>query len=147
MGDPGPHAQGLNFSPAAKGLKNIFFTYISLNTILLIVSFALFLLLKRGLYTANPAGGISSNAEDMAKWMNYILGYGPPEMDQEWATSTFEPEMVYTNVPYYSKPQDPVTMQANNYYGRAWYAGHYRGMTCMYCICMVVIVNHNYEVY
>ncbi|ELU06236.1 hypothetical protein CAPTEDRAFT_196928 [Capitella teleta] len=78
-----------------------------------------------GLEAFNPAAGISSNAEDMNKWMNFLLGHGP--IDNSYVSQTFEPELVSSNTPYFSKPTAPVTMEATNYYARAWYAGHYRG--------------------
>ena len=92
----------------------------------------------RGLEPANPAAGISSNAEDMAKWMNFLLGHGPPEMDNRFVQMTFVPELVNSNTPYFSKPGDPVTMEATNFNCRGWYAGHYRGK----CRLLLVFVYH-----
>ena len=80
-----------------------------------------------GLHAGNPAAGISSNAVDMNKWLNFLLGVGPAELDHEAVSMTFVPEIVNSIDPYFSKPDDAETMHSQIYYARGWFSGHYKG--------------------
>ena len=81
---------------------------------------------------AAPSGGISSHSLDMAKWMNYLLGQGPPSMDPLYAQMSFIPEMEYGFPPFWQKPNYPETLHFNSHYSRGWFNGRYRGTVWPY---------------
>ncbi|KAK0046318.1 gigasin-6, partial [Biomphalaria pfeifferi] len=79
-----------------------------------------------------PAGSIYSNAEDMAKWMNFLLrkGLGPSGdvvMRPEVIQMTQEPGMLST-LPFHelSKPFYPVSHVSQSY-DMGWITANYRG--------------------
>ena len=80
--------------------------------------------------TTNPAGGINSNAEDMAKWMMVLLAQGKlPDGTSLFSQETWK-ELTSMVVPIPREPQPPELAALNfNFYGYAlgFYVADYRG--------------------
>lgn len=90
--------------------------------------------LWRGSYLAGPAASVCSSANDMGKWMQFILQEGIAEdgtdvMSPDALNRLWYPETAYDGSGYasiFGKPNAPVTYSMSNY-GLSYFNGHYRG--------------------
>lgn len=84
-----------------------------------------------GVRSVPAAGAIVSSAQDMAKWLNFLLGnaeVADPPLDPDVAVQTFLAEFV-TNTPGFSKPTFGETLDWLGVYSRAWFDGYYKGQS------------------
>lgn len=88
-----------------------------------------------GLRIAPGGGAIDSTANDMAKWLNFMLGNSDfianiadnsKSLSSEVAQQTFYNEIV-TLLPDLRKPVVQETIAPLGIYARGWLDGHYRG--------------------
>ena len=82
--------------------------------------------IPRGTLSVGPASSIASNADDMGKWILFLLGDSHPHMDHGRVIETFKNEFVF-GAPQFLKPFNAETMAINDMYGRGWMNGYYRG--------------------
>ncbi len=68
-------------------------------------------------YNAIAAGGISANAEDMGKWMRFVLGHNPEIMSRSAIEETFKP---YIEIKGHSKYYQRWPGHVSSYYGFGW---------------------------
>ncbi|MEM9076056.1 MAG: serine hydrolase domain-containing protein [Bacteroidota bacterium] len=68
-------------------------------------------------YNAIAAGGINSNAEDMAKWMQLLLGYRPDIIGRDALQETFTP---FIEIPGRQKYYQHWPGHIASYYGFGW---------------------------
>ncbi|MEM8506696.1 MAG: serine hydrolase domain-containing protein [Bacteroidota bacterium] len=68
-------------------------------------------------YNAVAAGGINSNAEDMAKWMQFLLGHRPDIMSEAALQEAFTP---YIEIPGKQKYYQRWPGHTASYYGLGW---------------------------
>ncbi|CAG5127508.1 unnamed protein product [Candidula unifasciata] len=85
----------------------------------------------------DPAGSIYSNAEDMAKWMNFLLSNGRGAdrrvvVDPEVILMTLEPGMI-SSLPFeeLTRPKFPVSHVVQSY-NMGWLTANYRGYRKVY---------------
>ncbi|WP_425237211.1 serine hydrolase domain-containing protein [Ulvibacterium sp.] len=74
-------------------------------------------------FNAVAAGGINSNAEDMAKWMQFLLGHRPDVMTSEALQETFTP---FVEIPGRLKYYQRWPGHMASYYGFGWRIHTYR---------------------
>ena len=79
--------------------------------------------LTNSYYNAVAAGGINSNAEDMAKWMQLLLGYRPDVMAREALQEAFTP---FVRIPGRQKYYQRWPGHTASYYGFGWRIHRYR---------------------
>lgn len=72
--------------------------------------------LRNNYYNAIAAGGISSTAHDMARWMRFLLGNNPEIMDTSAIGEAFNPFVKIGGYKYYKKWPGHVA----SYYGFGW---------------------------
>ncbi len=73
--------------------------------------------LKNDYYNAIAAGGISSSADDMAKWMRFLLGHDPEVMNAAALEEVFNPIIeIPGHVKYYQRWPGHL----KSYYGLGW---------------------------
>ncbi len=82
--------------------------------------------LTNSYYNAVAAGGINSNAEDMAKWMQFLLGYRPDVMTGEAIQEAFTP---FVEIPGRHKYYQRWPGHTASYYGFGWRIHTYRSDT------------------
>ncbi|XP_041357397.1 uncharacterized protein LOC121374360 [Gigantopelta aegis] len=80
-----------------------------------------------------PAGAIASTADDMAKWLYFVIHKGETIAGQRLLSESYFDDMFVRHNSVISKlliykPQFPVTDESFNY-GYAWFIGHYREYT------------------
>ena len=68
-------------------------------------------------YNAIAAGGISANADDMGKWMRFVLGHNPEIMSKSAIAQAFKPVI---EIPGRSKYYQRWPGHASSYYGYGW---------------------------
>ncbi|MEM7381451.1 MAG: serine hydrolase domain-containing protein [Bacteroidota bacterium] len=73
--------------------------------------------LTNSYYNAVAAGGINSNAEDMAKWMQLLLGYRPDVMTSEALQEAFTP---FIKIPGRHKYYQRWPGNTSSHYGFGW---------------------------
>lgn len=74
-------------------------------------------------FNAVAAGGINSNAEDMAKWMQFLLGHRPDVMKGEALQETFTP---FIEIPGRQKYYQRWPGHKTSHYGFGWRIHTYR---------------------
>ncbi len=79
--------------------------------------------LTNSYYNAIAAGGINSNAEDMAKWMQLLLGHRPDIMTEEALREAFKP---FIKIPGRQKYYHRWPGHTASYYGFGWRIHTYR---------------------
>ncbi len=79
--------------------------------------------LTNSYYNAVAAGGINSNAEDMAKWMQLLLGHHPDIMTAEALQEAFTP---FIEIPGRHKYYQRWPGHTASYYGFGWRIHTYR---------------------
>ncbi|WP_238857939.1 serine hydrolase domain-containing protein [Poritiphilus flavus] len=79
--------------------------------------------LTNSYYNAVAAGGINSNAEDMAKWMQLLLGHRPDVMTREALQEAFTP---FIEIPGRHKYYQRWPGYTASYYGFGWRIHRYR---------------------
>lgn len=72
--------------------------------------------LRNNYYNAIAAGGISSTAHDMARWMRFLLGNSPEIMEASAIGEAFNPFVKIGGYKYYKKWPGHVA----SYYGFGW---------------------------
>ena len=82
--------------------------------------------LTNSYYNAVAAGGINSNAEDMAKWMQLLLGHHPDVMTGEALEEAFTP---FIEIPGRQKYYQRWPGHTASYYGFGWRIHTYRSDT------------------
>ncbi len=93
--------------------------------------FSLDITVFRQTHTGEPSGGITSTAEDMAKWVQFHLNEGSltpegKELLPSWVlANTYYPNMLPGRGGIY-KPKFPVSL-VNIAYGMGWRTSVYRG--------------------
>jgi beta-lactamase class C len=73
-------------------------------------------------YNAVAAGGISASAEDMGKWMRFLLGHHPEVMSGTAIRETFEP---YIEIKGHNKYYHRWPGHVSSYYGFGWRIHNY----------------------
>lgn len=73
--------------------------------------------LKNSYYNAIPAGGINASAEDMGKWMRFLLGHNPEVMQQSVIQKAFTP---FIEIPGRSKYYQRWPGHQESHYGFGW---------------------------
>ena len=68
-------------------------------------------------YNAIAAGGISANADDMGKWMRFVLGHNPEIMSKSAIAQAFKPVI---EIPGRSKYYQRWPGHVSSYYGYGW---------------------------
>ncbi|XP_046558560.1 penicillin-binding protein 4-like [Haliotis rubra] len=92
------------------------------------------ILTDQSIYDIHPgeaAGAIASSAEDMAKWMHFLLRQGVTEdnvtlVNSKTLAEVFKPHESIPADPSVSKPEYPVT-ELRYGYGYAWFISAYKG--------------------
>ncbi|WP_435622556.1 serine hydrolase domain-containing protein [Flagellimonas sp.] len=79
--------------------------------------------LTNSYFNAVAAGGINSNAEDMAKWMQLLLGHRPDVMGREALQEAFTP---FVKIPGRQKYYQRWPGHTASYYGFGWRIHKYR---------------------
>lgn len=79
--------------------------------------------LTNSYFNAVAAGGINSNAEDMAKWMQLLLGHRPDVMARESLQEAFTP---FVKIPGRQKYYQRWPGHTASYYGFGWRIHTYR---------------------
>lgn len=74
-------------------------------------------------FNAVAAGGINSNAEDMAKWMQFLLGHRPDVMKRQALQEAFTP---FVEIPGRQKYYQHWPGHMASYYGFGWRIHTYR---------------------
>jgi len=73
--------------------------------------------LRNNYYNAIAAGGISANADDMAKWMRFILGHNPEIMSKSALKEAFNP---FIEIKGRSKYYQRWPGHVSSHYGYGW---------------------------
>ncbi|MFS4491710.1 serine hydrolase domain-containing protein [Maribacter sp. 2308TA10-17] len=74
-------------------------------------------------YNAVAAGGINANAEDMAKWMRFLLGHNPEVMQEDALQEVFNP---FVAVSYNNKYYQRWPGHKQSHYGFGWRIHNYQ---------------------
>ena len=79
-----------------------------------------------------PAGGIASSADDMAKWLYFVIHKGETTAGERQLNESYFDDMFGRHSPLtftlnIHKPTYPITDDTFSY-GYAWFIGHYRGI-------------------
>ena len=82
--------------------------------------------------TVSASGMVVSNAKDMTRWLNFMLSGGKNEngeqiIDTDVLNAVFTPEMALDRSAVAQRPEDPVTMVAQQTYAKGWRNGYYNG--------------------
>ena len=72
---------------------------------------------RNNYYNAIAAGGISANADDMAKWMRFILGHNPEIMSKSALKEAFNP---FIEIKGHSKYYQRWPGHVSSHYGYGW---------------------------
>ena len=92
---------------------------------------SLVLTLLRQTHTGESSGGISSNARDMAKWVQFHLNQGRTGAGEDFLLPAWALNHIYTPNMYsgggWTKPKYPVS-HVRMFYGMGWRTMLYRGM-------------------